>query len=142
MQFNQVLHLSKEYDDCVRLRDEVLRKPLGLSFSKEELLAEDQQVHLACYNSDELVACLALIIVDQSTLKMRQVAVKPHLQGMGYGKQLVHFSESFAKKNAFSRMMLHARKSAVPFYNRMGYNVDGNVFNEVGLPHFKMYKKL
>jgi predicted GNAT family N-acyltransferase len=39
-------------------------------------------------------------------------------------------------------MVLHARETAVPFYLKLGYEVVGGQFEEVGIPHFKMEKKL
>ena len=33
-------HGTKEYQQMIKLRDDILRKPLGLSFTKEELEAE------------------------------------------------------------------------------------------------------
>jgi predicted GNAT family N-acyltransferase len=37
---------------------------------------------------------------------------------------------------------MHARKTAVGFYEKFGYQVSGNVFEEVTLPHFVMEKDL
>jgi predicted GNAT family N-acyltransferase len=39
-------------------------------------------------------------------------------------------------------MVLHARETAVPFYNALGYNSVGAQFEEVGIPHFRMEKAL
>ena len=36
-------HGTKEYQDIVRLRDEILRKPLGLHFTPEELDGEKEK---------------------------------------------------------------------------------------------------
>jgi predicted GNAT family N-acyltransferase len=38
--------------------------------------------------------------------------------------------------------MMHARKTAVPFYERIGYQVAGEEFLEVGIPHYEMRKLL
>ncbi len=56
----QVAHGSPEYWATVQLRDSVLRKPLGLQFSAEELDAEKDSHHLACYRGERLVGCLVL----------------------------------------------------------------------------------
>ena len=39
-------------------------------------------------------------------------------------------------------MTLHARQVAVPFYERLGYSIVGEPFEEVSIPHFKMEKGL
>jgi predicted GNAT family N-acyltransferase len=83
-----------------------------------------------------------LEMLPQRVAKMRQVAVKPELQSMGIGSGLVRFSEEWSKQQGLLSIVMHARKEAVPFYERMGYEVRGKEFLEVGIPHFKMEKTL
>jgi hypothetical protein len=77
----EVEHGSSGYWATVDLRDVILRKPLGLQFSDEELAAEESSRHLACYRDDRLVGCLVLSPLGGSDVRMRQVAVVPELQG-------------------------------------------------------------
>lgn len=137
-----VVHGSADYEETVALRYQILRKPLGLDFSEEQLAAEANDFHLAAYMGDKLVACLILTKVRDTEIKMRQVAVAEEAQGRGIGKKLVKFSEDFAREKGFTLMTLHARETAVPFYLTMQYNIKGQPFTEVGLPHKKMYKLL
>jgi predicted GNAT family N-acyltransferase len=73
---------------------------------------------------------------------MRQVAVDTDCQQSGIGKLLVFFSEQYAKNNGFHTIELHARDAAKDFYLKQNYIVEGDVFTEVGIPHYKMKKKL
>ena len=73
---------------------------------------------------------------------MRQVAVAENRQKQGIGQRLVAYSETWAQRNAFEKMTLHARETAVPFYLKLGYTTVGERFFEVGIPHFKMEKSL
>lgn len=143
MQIFQIVFATPEYDEAVCLRYEVLRRPLGLEFTPEQLAAEYADVHLAAFDRDaRLVGYLNLTPVDDDVLKMRQVAVNPDMQGKGIGSALVAESEVLAKKLGFKKIMLHARDTAVPFYLRLGYAVSGEGFVEVTIPHVKMEKKL
>ncbi|MFZ1936837.1 MAG: GNAT family N-acetyltransferase [Thermoguttaceae bacterium] len=140
--FREVAHGSAEYWATVDLRDSVLRKPLGLRFSTEELQAEEHSHHLACYDGDRLVACLVLLAADESDVRMRQLAVVPELQRRGIGRALVNFSEAWASSGGYRRMILHARETAVAFYERAGYSRRGDRFEEVTIPHWAMEKRL
>ena len=73
---------------------------------------------------------------------MKQVAVLPDLQGQGVGKALVQYSEALARRLGFTRMVLHARETAVPFYEKLGYSRFGERFQEVTIPHWAMDKGL
>jgi predicted GNAT family N-acyltransferase len=80
--------------------------------------------------------------LDPIVFKMRQVAVLGNLQGKGVGKKLVQFVEIEAKKKGITHFELNARKSAVSFYLSMNYSIEGDEFEEVGIPHIKMKKVL
>jgi predicted GNAT family N-acyltransferase len=135
-------HNSQPYHETVTLRDEVLRKPLGLIYTPEQLGAESDSIHIACYFQDELAGCLILQPDAMQTLKMRQVAVSNKHQGLGIGRAMVEFSEQFARENGYGKITIHARDTAVGFYLRLGYEVEGEPFEEVTIPHQSMFKNI
>jgi predicted GNAT family N-acyltransferase len=47
-----------------------------------------------------------------------------------------------AKEHGFTKLVMHARDTAIGFYSKCGYRVVGNEFYEVGLKHFVMEKEL
>ena len=143
LQICQIEFATPEYDEAVRLRYEVLRRPLGLDFTPEQLAAEYEDVHLVTFDArSQIIAYLCLTPLDDARVKMRQVAVAPAWQGKGVGKQLVAASEQRARELGFTRMTLHARETAVPFYLQLGYHTVGERFEEVTIPHFAMEKAL
>lgn len=134
---------TPEYDEAVALRHIVLRQPLGMHYTPEQLAAEWNQIHIAAFNREgRITGYLNLTPLDAETVKMRQVAVAPELQGQGIGAEMVHFSEIMARQLHFREIALHARKTAVPFYLKLGYEQTGSEFEEVSLPHYKMFKHL
>lgn len=133
---------SKEYDSEMKLRTEVLRKPLGLSYSPEDLIKELDDIHLGAFINDELVGCLLLRPQLLGVMKMRQVAVAEKFQGKKVGTKLVKFAEVLAKKMGYDKFELHSRESSVAFYEALGYETYGDVFEEVTIPHRKMRKHL
>ncbi len=135
-------HGSPAYEETVALRNDVLRKPLGLGFTPEQLGAEGSDIHVACYDDGRLVGCLILTPLDGEEVKMRQVAVAEGVQGKGIGTEMVLFSERLASGRGFRRMVLNARETAVPFYERLGYRREGERFEEVTIPHWKMGKSM
>lgn len=139
---SQVPHGSAAYDASVALRNDVLRKPLGLELTREELELERSDYHLVCEDDGELVGCLVLVPQGNDEIKMRQVAVSPQARGQGIGRALTQFAEEFARQRGFAMMTLHARATAVPFYERLGYERVGDQFEEVTIPHWSMQKGL
>lgn len=124
------------------LRETILRKPLGLSFSDEDLKNEDQYIHIAFYDDDTLEGCCMLVPLNASTVQLRQMAVTAGLQGKGIGRSIMQFAENIARDLGYRKMVMHARKSALGFYQKLQYNKVGEEFMEVTLPHFFLEKQL
>ncbi len=143
MHILQAEFATPHYDEMIRLRDRILRAPLGLAFTIKDLSVEYQYVHLGCYDDQsKLLGCCVLVDKGNGDLKMRQVAVDFPSQKMGVGTLLVEATEQYAQLNDFKKIVLSARKTAVPFYAKLAYKKRGKEFLEVGIPHFKMEKKL
>jgi len=135
-------HGSADYRQMVDLRLQLLRKPLGLSFSRDELESEKSDILLGCFEDDKLEACCVLTEMDVSTVRLRQMAVGSAIQGKGIGRVLMNFAENIARDRKYTRLTMHARKSAVGFYEKSGYRICSDEFTEVTIPHFIMEKAL
>lgn len=142
MKFETPKYRSSRWDQLVELRREVLRKPLGLDFSVEDLESESDCLFMCVVHQDQVVGTLQYRILDSETVKMCQVAVHPDLQGSGVGAALVKKSEEWMRSLGYTLIVLHARESAVAFYLKLGYSLVGEPFVEVGIPHRKMSRTL
>jgi predicted GNAT family N-acyltransferase len=135
-------HGSKEYKQMIALRNEILRKPLGLNFSQEELDKEKDDVLMGAFEDDRLLGCCLLTKVDNSRIRLRQMAVPNSMQGKGIGRALMIFAENIARDLGYKVLLMHARKTAAGFYQKLGYNISGSEFEEVTIPHYVMEKNL
>ena len=85
MALKQIDHGTKEYQQMVKLRNDILRKPLGLSFTPEELAREKEDILIGAFDEDEMLACCMLTRAENNCLRLRQMAVQNNLQGKGIG---------------------------------------------------------
>ena len=137
-----ISHGSADYAAAVNLRRAVLRTPLGLDFTSAQLAAEAGDIHLAAFEDDELVGTMLLTAYDDTTLKLRQMAVDETVHGQGVGTALLKAAEAETRAVGKSRITLAARVDVQPFYVRNGYTSVGDVFEEVTIPHIVMQKTL
>ena len=142
IELKTILYNSPEYEAEVALRSSILRQPLGLSFSADQLSAEADSHHIGCYIGGTLVGCLVLKPIDVEQVQMRQVAVDEKVKGRGIGRMMVTYSEDLARKLGFKEVVLHARETAVPFYESLGYTKVGDCFTEITIPHRVMVRVL
>jgi predicted GNAT family N-acyltransferase len=135
-------HGTPEYQQMVKLREDILRRPLGMGFSADELDKEKDNLLMAAYEDDQMLGCCMLVEEDPGTVRLRQMAVVNDLQGKGIGKALMQFAENLARDRGFRKITMHARKNALGFYEKMGYRKIGNEFLEITIPHYLMEKDL
>jgi len=135
-------HGTKEYQQMVKLRDDMLRRPLGLTFTSEELDEEKDNMLIGAFEDDSLLGCCMLVEERPGTVRLRQMAVLNDLQGKGIGRALMQFAENLARDHGYKTLTMHARKNAIGFYEKMGYKIKSNEFEEVTIPHYVMEKEL
>jgi predicted GNAT family N-acyltransferase len=135
-------HGSPGYLELVRLRDLHLRKPIGLRMSEEDLAGEETQRHFALVWNDVILGGLVANPNRADTAKLRQMWIDPSLQGQGCGRKLLEEVERRLAMEGLRHFILNARESAVGFYQSGGYEIVGERFTEVGIPHLRMEKRL
>lgn len=135
-------HGTPEYQQMVKLREDVLRKPLGLGFVPEELNTEKANLLIGAFEEDQMLGCCMLVEERPGTVRLRQMAVSNDLQGKGIGRALMNFAENIARDQGYRILSMHARKNAIGFYEKMGYRVASEEFTEVTIPHYVMEKEL
>lgn len=133
---------TPEYFQMIRLRNEILRSPLNLSFEKNELDREKDDILIGAFEEEKMLGCCLLTRMDKDNVRLRQMAVQDNLQKKGIGASMMNFAENIARDKGYEKMIMHARKTAVGFYEKLGYTIAGKEFIEVSIPHFVMEKKL
>ena len=137
-----VAYGTPDYEAAVALRRAILRTPLGLDFSAEDLAREAADTHLAAFDNGRLVGTVVMTPYEPGKVKLRQMAVSEDMRGRNIGAQLVAFFEDYARRNGIGEIVLAARQTAQSFYARLGYVTDDVVFTEVTIPHVRMWKTL
>ncbi|HKZ65124.1 MAG TPA: GNAT family N-acetyltransferase [Chitinophagaceae bacterium] len=133
---------SAEYQQMVKLRDTILRKPLGLGFTAEDLEKEKDNMLIGAFEDERMLGCCMLVEEQPDIVRLRQMAVLNDLQGKGIGRALMNFAENLARDRGYKIIRMHARDNAIGFYEKVGYKVKGDKFIEITIPHYIMEKDL
>lgn len=142
MFIKQIYFGSNEYDQMLHLRNEVLRKPLGIQFTPEELSKENEDFLIAAFEDGKITGCCMLIPRNKETVQLSQMAVQQNWQGKGVGKSLINFAENLVKNIGVHSVEMEARDSAIGFYEKFGYAIQGDGYIKVNTPHHLMKKIL
>lgn len=134
---------SADYEQAFRLRDEQLRRPLGLQLSADDRADDEEQLHYGLFDeAAQLLATVTADPLDRQRVKIRQMVVAPGYRHQGLGRMLLQATERALIAAGFRHAALNARVTALPFYQRLGYQASGKPFMEVTVPHQRMEKIL
>ena len=92
--------------------------------------------------SREAIGTARILFLDDGTAKAQRVAVlREHRKG-GVGAALMFALEGEAARAGRSTLILSSQVSAVPFYERIGYQAYGEPFVDAGIDHRMMKKAI
>jgi len=106
----------------------------------EELDAHDASaVHAVAYNRlGQPVATGRLLYEAPGDARIGRMAVDRVLRGQCWGRMVLDALVHAARQRGDAQVTLHAQRSAEGFYQRAGFEVLGEPFEEVGIPHITM----
>ena len=130
------------YSQELELRFRILREPLGHTRESVKFPFEKESLHLVALDGGEVIGCVLFNPENPRSGRLFQMAVRKDLQGTGLGRQLVRRLEEEVRSRGYTHIHLHAREPVCGFYERLGYAIYGDRFEEVGIPHRHMQKDL
>jgi len=94
-----------------------------------------ERLYVVAYQRPELPVG-TLRLEPQSAMEMRfgRVCTSQQLRGQGIGRQVLQAGEAWAKKHGFLSGLIDGELTAKSFYERCGYRVIGDPFDEDGAP--------
>jgi N-acetylglutamate synthase-like GNAT family acetyltransferase len=135
---------ESEWEAYYKLRYDVLRAPWGQAKGSEETADEAQHQHFAFFNdANQIIGVGRLDQTAPHAGQIRFMAVAANQQGKGIGKMIMNEIEAVCKAKGFLQIILHAREVALPFYQKLGYQLvepSHLLFGEI--QHYLMQKTL
>jgi N-acetylglutamate synthase-like GNAT family acetyltransferase len=133
---------TPEYRQMLKMREEILRKPLGLSFTESEIEKEKDNLLIAAFEDEQMLGCCMIVEMDPRKARLRQMAVLNNLQGKGIGRALIQFAENLARDHGYRILEYACKKTYCSLFEKMGYKIHGPEFIEITIPHYEMIKEL
>lgn len=97
-------------------------------------------IHVVGMIDGEPVTTARLRPIGDGIGKVERVATIQSARGQGYAKQIMLEVESIARVSELNELKLGAQLTALPFYERLGYEAYGDEFLDADIPH-RMMKK-
>ena len=130
------------------LRSKVLRNNLPLDACVFPTDQVEGAFHLAFYVQDEIATIASFFPKNQKDhqslgYQLRGMATDPPFVGKGYARQVINFAVNYIKNTNAKYIWCNARKTAVDFYKKQGFQVSSEEFEVAGIgPHYEMILNL
>lgn len=142
----EVIHPVSEEDfkGYYFLRWKILRKPWNQPLGSERNELDDTSYHVMVCEKDRIPLGIGrLHFNNDHEAQIRYMAVEDEYQGQGIGTRIMNALEKLAQDKNAQSIILYARESAVPFYQKIGYDIEEKSYLLFGnIQHYKMKKYL
>ena len=128
--------------ECVALRTRVFIEEQGVSPADEIDGQDPDCVHFLARGDGVPVGCARLRPLGGERAKVERVAVVASLRGEGRGRTLMDAIEAEAQARGWCALELHAQIQVISFYERLGWQAVGDEFEEAGIVHLEMTKRI
>jgi predicted GNAT family N-acyltransferase len=98
--------------------------------------------HVVAYLDHQPVGTARIRYLDKTTAKIERLAVLSTARGQGIGKKIMEKALDVAAKRNIQEVLIHAQEYVRGLYQQLGCEQEGEIFEEAGIPHVKMRKKL
>lgn len=125
------------------LRYEVFVLEQGISLKDEfDSIDDFEKKYYVIYEKSLVLATARFQIINKQIIQLDRLCVKKEYRETGIGTKLVLEIERCALQDRFLTAILSAEKTAVNFYQKLGYKIYSKEYYEDGIPCVQMRKEL
>lgn len=133
---------TDDIDTCRTLRRTVFIDEQGIAEPDEWDDLDGEAIHLLAWQGNRPVGT-ARILQSGDIGKIGRVCVLPDMRGTGLGAALVRAAvERLRSLPGITHARLGAQVHATGFYEKLGFTISGEEYDDAGIPHRDMIRKL
>lgn len=137
----KIAHTKAEREDALHVRKLVFVHEQDVPEEIEVDHYENEAIHFIGYQHSQSIAAGRLRFLDHYG-KIERLCVLKKYRGNSFGLQMLQRMEEETLKHQINHTLLHAQTIAVPFYERVGYEIVSEPFNDAGISHVTMTKRI
>jgi predicted GNAT family N-acyltransferase len=133
---------AADLPEVAALRTRVFVDEQGVPPEIEQDAADAAAVHVLSRDDTGRVVATGRLLVDGDTAGIGRMAADAAVRGRGHGAAVLAELHRQAVLRGVAEIELHAQVSARGFYERAGYTAIGEVYQEAGIDHVTMRRRL
>ncbi len=137
----KIVSNEQELQDAFNVRTAVFVHEQHVPMEEEIDEYDNSATHFVLYDEETPAGAGRFRIVD-GIGKVERICVLKENRKSGSGKAIMDKIEAYAKEQGISMLKLNAQTHAIPFYDKLDYNVISDEFLDAGIPHRTMVKNI
>jgi predicted GNAT family N-acyltransferase len=137
-----VVATARDMPEVAALRTRVFVGEQGVPPEIEQDDADATAVHVLSRDDSGRVVATGRLVVRGTTAGIGRMAADPAVRGRGHGAAVLGELHRQAVLRGVTEIELHAQLTARGFYERAGYTAVGDVYEEAGIAHITMRRRL
>ena len=141
----EIVTAQDRIGDCLGIRLKVFVEEQGVDPSLEIDDKDEPESgceHFLLIEGGRPIGTFRAYFEDERTVHLQRFCLLPEARGYGFGREALRFTEGYYTAKGASKITFGAQVSAIGFYERCGYMVVSGVFDDAGIPHRTMEKRL
>ena len=141
----EIITADRRIADCIFVRRSVFVEEQGIDISLEIDERDEPEsgcMHFLMLDGDMPVGTFRAYFEDERTVHLQRFCILKEYRGRGYGRDALKFIEGYFTVKGADRLTFGAQITAIPFYEKCGYECVSGFFDDAGIPHRTMEKRL
>jgi predicted GNAT family N-acyltransferase len=94
--------------------------------------------HALAYVDGSCIGTGRLVDLGNGRAQIGRMAVLAPFRNQGVGKKILEKLITLAQSQEANSIVLHSQVLAIPFYEKLGFQAQGSIYDEAGIPHRNM----
>ena len=129
---------QEAYKQAYAIRQKVFIEEQGVPRELELDEYDPMAWHALAFRKDQCIGTGRLVEIAQNAGQIGRIAVLADFRGQGFAKAILIKLIELASNQGMSTLTPHSQVSAIPFYEKFGFIVQGSIYEEAGIPHRNM----
>ncbi|MCQ2472233.1 MAG: GNAT family N-acetyltransferase [Clostridia bacterium] len=130
---------------CVKIRKTVFVEeqnvPISLEMDEYDFEGAPCTHFLFIENGEDLGTC-RIICEHKGEAHLQRFCIHKRFRGQKFGREMLKEIDRFCGENGYKKIVLNSQCYAIPFYEKSGYKVVSDEFDDAGIPHKAMEKEI
>jgi predicted GNAT family N-acyltransferase len=138
----KLVTLPADLPQIYKIRYWVFQIEQGVDPSLEFDGKDEDAEHILASLHGKSVGTARIRFLNSLTAKVERVAVLPEVRGLGIGRKIMEYIFERLTEKQIQEVQINAQEQVRAFYLQLGFEPEGEIFEEADIPHVKMKKLL